>query len=85
MPYEYSDCFFCGGEVHERRVTREAWWRGQLHLIENVPVGVCDQCGEKFIRPAVAKAIDRMLAGEVAPDRFVEVPAYRWHIEEPVS
>jgi len=47
-------------------------------------VGVCDQCGEKFIRPAVAKAIDRMLAGDVPPDHVVEVPAYRWDVEESV-
>ena len=79
-----SDCLFCGGAVHERRVSRDVWWHGRLHLIEDVPVGVCDQCGEKFIRPGVAKAIDRMLAGEVAPDRLVEVPAYRWPAEEPV-
>lgn len=61
------------------------WWHERLHLIEDVPVGVCDQCGEKVIRPGVAKTIDRMLAGEVAPDRFVEVPAYRWQVEDPVS
>ena len=84
MPSEYSDCFFCGGAVHEQRVSRELWWRGRLHLIEGVPVGVCDQCGEKFIRPAVAKAIDRMLAGEVPPDRFIEVAAYRWDVQESV-
>ena len=85
MPSDYSDCFFCGGAVHERRVTREVWWHGQLRLIEDVPLGVCDQCGEKFIRPDVAKTIDRMLAGELPPDRVLEVPAYRWHVEEPVS
>lgn len=84
MSSEYSECFFCGGAVHERRVNREVWWRGRLHLIEEVPVGVCDQCGEKFIRPAVAKAIDRMLAGGVPPDHVVEVPAYRWPVGESV-
>jgi YgiT-type zinc finger domain-containing protein len=85
MSPEYSDCFFCGGAVRERRVNREVWWQGRLHLIEEVPVGVCGQCGEKFLRPAVAKAIDRMLAGEVAPDHLVQVPAYRCHVEEPVA
>jgi YgiT-type zinc finger domain-containing protein len=85
MSREYSDCFFCGGAVREQRIGREVWWHGRLHLIEDVPVGVCDQCGEKFIRPDVAKAIDRMLAGDVSPDRIVEVPAYRWPTQEPVS
>ena len=85
MPTDYSDCFFCGGAVQEQRVSREVWWQGHLHLIEEVPTGVCGQCGEKFVRPEVAKAIDRMLAGKVRPDRFIEVPAFRWHVEEPVS
>ena len=78
MANAYSDCYFCGGEVQERRITREAWWQGKLHLIEGVPVGVCRQCGEKVLQPAVAKAIDRMLAGSVAPDSFVTVPTYRF-------
>jgi YgiT-type zinc finger domain-containing protein len=85
MPADYSDCYFCGGAVRERRVSREVWWKGRLHLFEEVPVGVCDQCGERFIRPAVAKQIDRMLAGAVAPDHLVQVPAYRCSTEETVA
>jgi YgiT-type zinc finger domain-containing protein len=72
------------GAVQEHRVSREVWWHGHRHPIEDVPVGVCGQCGEKFIRPEVAKTIDRMLAGEVRPDHFIGVPAYRWQVEEPV-
>ena len=84
MPNEYSDCYFCGGEVKERHIAREVWWRGKLHLIENVPVGVCGQCGEKVVLPAVARVIDKMLAGELSPDQFVEVPSFRFREPEPV-
>jgi len=85
MPATYSDCFFCGGEVREQRVNREVWRSGGLHLIEDVPVGVCQQCGEKVILPPVAKAIDALLAGEKPPDHFIRVPAYRWRGREPVT
>lgn len=85
MTREYSDCYFCGGEVKEQRIAREIWWQGALHLIEGVPVGVCQQCGQKVILPEVAKVIDKMLAGEVSPDHFVQVPAYQFRDVEPVS
>jgi YgiT-type zinc finger domain-containing protein len=85
MATEYSDCYFCGGAVRERRVSREVWWQGHLHLIEDVPLGVCEQCGEKVVLPAVAKAIDRILSGAVPPDHVVQVPAYRWRLAETVS
>lgn len=85
MAGEYSDCYFCGGEVQEQRITREIWWRRKLYLIEDVPVGVCRQCGQKVVLPQVAKAIDRMLAGQVLPDDFVEVPTYRFREVEAVS
>lgn len=78
MTHHYSDCYFCGGEVREQRIAREVWWKGKLHLIEDVPVGVCQQCGQQVILPNVAKAIDKMLAGEVTPDHFVQVPTYRF-------
>jgi YgiT-type zinc finger domain-containing protein len=82
MAGKYSDCYFCGGAVEEQRTTREVWWHGKLHLIENVPVGVCRQCGEKVILPPIAKAIDCLLAGDMAPDAFVQVPRYHFREAE---
>ncbi len=84
MPVEYSDCYFCGGQISEKLIRREIWWQGKLHLIENVPVGVCQQCGQKIILPSVAKVIDRILAGVKPPDGFVKVPSYRFPETEAV-
>ena len=79
---EYSDCYFCDGEVTEQRIARELWWRGRLHLIEDVPVGVCCQCGQMVVLPQVAKTIDGMLASDRAPEHFVQVPAYAFRQPE---
>ena len=76
MAHLYSDCYFCGGEVQERFIHREIWWQGNLVLIENAPVGVCGQCGEKFVAPDVAKSIDRILAAQAIPDQIVQIPKY---------
>jgi YgiT-type zinc finger domain-containing protein len=76
MPRTYSDCFYCGGAVEERLIPREIRWHGELFVFEDVPVGVCTQCGEKFIKPEVAKAIDRVLQQRTKPTRILQVPVY---------
>jgi YgiT-type zinc finger domain-containing protein len=78
MARTYSDCFYCGGAVEERLIPREIRWGGELLVFENVPVGVCTQCGEKFILPEVAKAIDRVLQRRTQPSRILEVPVYMY-------
>ncbi len=75
---QYSDCFYCGGTVEERRVPREVRWQGQLFIFEDVPLGVCTQCGEKVLKPEVAKSIDRILQGQKQPARMMQVPVYQY-------
>ncbi|KKO18347.1 MAG: type II toxin-antitoxin system MqsA family antitoxin [Candidatus Brocadia sp.] len=76
--YKYSDCFYCGGAVAEQLTHREIRWKGKLFIFENVPVGVCTQCGEKVIKPAVAKAIDQLLQEEKKPTKIIQVPVYQY-------
>ena len=76
--YKYSDCFYCGGVVEEQRTPREIRWKGKLFIFENVPVGVCTQCGEKVIKPEVAKAIDQLLQEEKKPAKIIQVPVYQY-------
>ena len=78
MPNTYSDCFFCGGEVTEERISREIWWKGQLYLVRDVPAGVCRQCGQKVVLPAVAKEIDKILGGQQAPQGYLQVPSFQF-------
>ena len=73
MSQGFADCIYCGGGVRERLATREVRWKGELHIVENVPVGVCDQCGERFLKPDVAKAIDRLLVSG-KPTRTLTAP-----------
>lgn len=70
---EYSDCIYCGGQVTEHQLPREIRWKDQLYLVEDVPMGVCEQCGEKFLKPHVAKRVDALLA-EGKPTRKIEIP-----------
>jgi YgiT-type zinc finger domain-containing protein len=81
MTKRYSDCFYCGGAVEERLMPRELRWQGVLFIFENVPMGVCIQCGEKVLKPEVAKAIDRVLLEKKKPNRTIQVPVYRYELD----
>lgn len=73
MNSQYGDCYYCGGEVLEREVALDFRWGGRLFIIESVPTGVCQQCGEKFFTATVSEELDR-LAKSTQVDRLIEVP-----------
>jgi YgiT-type zinc finger domain-containing protein len=77
---KYSDCFYCGGIVTERIITKEYHKHGKLYLVENVPVGVCGQCGERFLLAKVAKRLERIVEQGKEPKRTVEVPIFSYSV-----
>ena len=85
MTNEYSDCYYCGGVVTEKQMPRELRWHGQLFIFEDVPMGVCTQCGEKILKPEVAKAIDLVLHEKKKPTRTIEIPVYHYESDAPFS
>ena len=66
--------------MEEQLLPRELRWQGQLFIFENVPIGVCTQCGEKILLPEVAKAIDRVLQEKRKPTKTIQVPVYRYEL-----
>lgn len=78
MKHEYEDCFFCGGTVEERLMPREMHWQNNLLVFEDVPMGVCLQCGEKFLSADVAQKIDIALQSAQHPIRILNVPVYQF-------
>ena len=73
MAHQYGDCYYCGGAVVEKRIEIEYRWQGKLYIIENVPVGVCQQCGEKYFTARVSEEIDRLVKSAEVKET-VEVP-----------
>ena len=57
---KYGDCSFCGGEVKEERAELDYRYKGNLFVFQNVPAGVCQQCGEKYLSGNVYKKLERM-------------------------
>ncbi|MEW5987269.1 MAG: YgiT-type zinc finger protein, partial [Chloroflexota bacterium] len=48
--YDYGECDICGTLMQEKCITQDFWIRGELIVVENVPAGVCPQCGEKIVK-----------------------------------
>ncbi len=59
--HTYGDCYYCGGAVEEKVIPVDFRWMDKLYIIEDVPVGVCKQCGEKYFTAAVSKSIDKLI------------------------
>jgi len=71
-------CEYCGGNIVEKRVTLHRKVRGGYILLENVPAGVCTQCGTRYYTTNVLKTIKESLRGRWKAAREEVVPVYAW-------
>jgi len=75
----YGDCTVCGGQVSEQRVQKLCTWGGRLiAIVDDVPAGVCRQCGERYYQGYVLKAIESMLASGKKIAKHIRVPSVRY-------
>ena len=78
--YNYGRCHICGGKMQAKRIKQDFWIRKRLIVIEDVPAGVCVQCGEKI----VSADVGRSLAGALKDTarrrkaRTIAVPVIRF-------
>lgn len=68
-----SKCYFCKGSVRKSRVIIDYRWGDELFVIENVPAGLCDQCGEKYLDSSVYKELEALVKTDVRPMMRVTV------------
>jgi YgiT-type zinc finger domain-containing protein len=73
-----TECYFCKGRVVEAKVKVDFRWGRKLKVIENVPAGVCQQCGEKYFQSAVYKAMEKLAASRAKPTAHLTVDVVRF-------
>ena len=73
----YGDCGYCGGEIEEKKISVDFWWDKKLFLIEDVPSGICKQCGEKFFTAKVSSTMDG-LAKSGCVEKMLQIPVKRF-------
>ncbi|MEK7830526.1 MAG: YgiT-type zinc finger protein [Acidobacteriota bacterium] len=74
--WEGETCEYCNGEIHEKTVALSRKARGKYLLIENVPAGVCSECGTRYYTANVLKTITETIRGRRHAKREITVPVY---------
>lgn len=61
--------------MREKRVEREAFkHKLGFVILEDVVIGVCDRCGNRYYSAATLKRVDAVATGKVPAERTEEVP-----------
>ena len=74
--WEGETCEYCGGNITEKRVTLHRKVKGHYVLIEDVPAGVCAECGTRYYAANVLKTIEESVRGRRKAKREILVSVY---------
>jgi YgiT-type zinc finger domain-containing protein len=67
-------CDLCDGEVIEKRITVDFHYKKNLVIIENVPVKVCAECGEKYYDAKIWGELEKIARSTKNVKREIKVP-----------
>ncbi len=72
-------CYFCKGKTKIKEVDVDFRWGDKLFVVEDVPVEVCSQCGERYYSAEVSKRLDELVKKHTPkPQKILEVPIFNW-------
>jgi YgiT-type zinc finger domain-containing protein len=66
-------CYFCKRKVVEAKTEVDFRWGKKLKVLKNVPARVCQQCGEKYFKATIYKAMEKLVMGRVRPSSRISV------------
>ena len=73
-PFGYR-CEYCEGTVQEKRVEREAFkHRAGFVILEDVLIGVCDTCANRYYNAEILKHVQAIATGKILPQRIEHIP-----------
>jgi YgiT-type zinc finger domain-containing protein len=69
--------------MQARHIKQDFWVRGELIVLDNVPAGVCPQCGSKIVNAEVGRHIAEVLGNteRIATAPRIAVPVIRLDTE----
>jgi len=71
-------CEYCEGTVRPKRVEREAFkHKGGFVILENVVIGACDKCGNRYYSADTLKRVHAIATGRMPAERTEQVPVAR--------
>lgn len=70
-------CHVCkNGELLDNVTDYQTKFKGEYVLIKNVPVQVCNVCGEQVMSYETIKKVEDMILSKKSPIGYVEVPVF---------
>lgn len=71
-------CEYCDGTVRSKTVAMESFkHKNGFVILENVTIGVCDACGNRYYSAEILRAVQAVATGERAAERTAQVPVAR--------
>lgn len=69
-------CEYCGGPIVEKSVTVHREADGKYLIFEDVPAGVCRECGTRYYAANILKQMEERVRGRQQATREELVPVY---------
>lgn len=77
-----SKCYFCQGKTKIKNIDVDFRWGDKLVVVENVPVEICIQCGERYYSAEISQKLDELVKKQdlkiKKPHKTMEVPVFNW-------
>ncbi len=82
--YDYGECEICNTPLQNKLIKQDFWIREKLIVVEEIPAGVCPQCGEKVVKAAVGRWIMRLIENSerIAKAPKISVPKIKFIAKE---
>lgn len=74
--WENETCEYCGGRIIEKRVSLHKKYKQKYLLIEDIPAGVCIECGTRYYSANVLKTIEESIKGRRKAEKEIVVSVY---------
>ncbi len=72
-------CDYCAGTVRPRRVAREAFkHKNGFVILENVEIGVCDVCGNRYYSADLLHMVHEIATGKRRAERTDAIPVMQF-------
>jgi YgiT-type zinc finger domain-containing protein len=80
MQNKYPDCIYCNGKVTEKKIEYDFHRKKKHFLIKDIPVGICQQCGEKYFTSDVSKKVDQLYHKPQQVEKYITIPVLKFSI-----
>jgi YgiT-type zinc finger domain-containing protein len=72
----FDPCEYCGAAVRRRKANVDLRRKDRLYTFQNVPIGVCAKCGERYYPGSVLERLDEIVRHGTHNAKTIRVPTF---------